>query len=120
MKRTLPVVCSGYCLTNPIYTDDGASVQFSYCTDDIAKSQGWTISTNRKFNMDGKTIIWLCPDCTKRWTEERRLRIDEIMEMTLKDISERQFWNLVYELQSLNATKEEKDKFSSLLFPVRK
>ena len=120
MNRILPVMCYGYCLVEPVYVDDKYSIQLSCSTDDIAKLQDWTTSTNRKFNMDGKTTIWLCPDCTKRWTEERRVRIDEIMRLTLDNLSEGQYWNLVNELYSLDATKEEKDKFSSLLFPVRK
>lgn len=118
--RILPILCNGYCLISPVYADDKYSVTIPYSTSDMAKGKGWSISTNVKFNMDGKTITWLCPDCTEKWAAERQLRIDEIMRMTIKDMSEGQFWNLVRELQNLDATKEEKDKFSSLLFPVRK
>lgn len=112
----LPVVCSGYCFTN--YTDE-TNITLPFSTDDVAKGEGWTTSTNRKFNMDGKTVVWLCPSCSKQWQQERQIRIDEIMSLAIENMTERQYWNLVTELQNLDATKEEKDKFFGLLFSVR-
>lgn len=115
----LPVVCNGYCLTNPKYIDNNSIISLPYSTDDIAKSEGWTISTNRKFSMDGKNPVWLCPDCSKRWQQERQIRIDEIMSLAIENMTERKYWNLTTELENLDATKEERDRFFSLLFPAR-
>jgi len=116
------VTCMGYCLIEPIYNDSNIkeiTISLAWSTSDIAEKQGWTTSSNHKFSLDGKTIVWLCPKCSMRWKEERQVRIDEIMKLAIRDMNERQFWNLINELYSLSATKEEKDKFSSLLFPVR-
>jgi len=113
-------MCNGYCLISPKYIDNNQIISLPYSTDDVAKDKGWTTSTNRKFSMDGKTVVWLCPDCSKQWQQERQIRIDEIMSLAVEDMSERQYWNLVAELQSLDPTKDEKDKFSSSLLSIRK
>ncbi len=119
MRTIHPVICQGYCMFyHPIYVNEH-DLSLPYSTDDIAEKQGWITTTNRKFSMDGKSVVWLCPECSRKWNSERQVRIDEIMRLALKDMTEGQYWNLVAELYSLDATKEEKDKFSKLLFPVR-
>lgn len=121
MNDVYSVVCMGYCFIGTLSNDEleMKMVSLPYSTTDVAISEGWTQSTYHRFSIDGKTPVWLCPKCSKIWKEERDIRIDEIMNLAIENMTERQYWNLVGELQGLDATREEKDKFSSLLFPAR-
>jgi hypothetical protein len=118
-EMILPVMCNGYCLISPKYIDNNQIISLPYSTDDIAKGEGWTVSTNRKFSIDGKAVAWLCPDCSRQWQQERQVRIDEVMSLAIENMTERQYWNLVTELQNLDATIDERNKFSGLLFSTR-
>lgn len=109
-----PIVCAGCHLYE---ADENDIVTVPYTESD--KTEGWMLTSHQKFSMDKKSV-WICPSCTKRWNEERQAKIEKIINLAITDMTEKYFWHLWEVLQILDATQQEKDKFSSSLFPERK
>lgn len=73
----IPIICQGYCSLVPItfVNEDAVPTEIIGTTNDVAERQGWMSTNNKKFSHDGN-IVWLCPDCAKRWQKERREAVE--------------------------------------------
>lgn len=80
------ITCFGYHISEAsILNEDDipTMVQIPYTTSDFAIQNGWTTTDNKKFSYDGK-IVWLCPECSKRWQQEKNTIIDDLIERVNK------------------------------------
>lgn len=105
-----PLVCQGYHVTEPVYLDDNYSIHIPYADSD--NCQGWESTTYFKFSGDGQRVVWLCPDCAKRWNEEKQERISNILDMATKPKFLPRALQLYNELLALGATYAQKSEFS--------
>lgn len=76
----LPVVCFGYHFQH-YYSDDipditECSVPFSDTS--VCRKEGWTTTRHIRFSPN-KKVVWLCPECSKRWQEEKREILDHLL-----------------------------------------
>jgi uncharacterized Zn ribbon protein len=109
--RIYPIVCQGYHLFEPVYVNSDCPTQASFPYTNSDNAEGWEKTTYFKFNQDGITVVWLCPECAKRWNEEKQEKINNILDMAgkVEFLTRRLF--LYNELLVLGATKEQKYGF---------
>lgn len=78
------IFCEGYHITENTAKwtneDDGYPdyVEIKTTTSDVAEREGWTTTKDKKFSRTND-IVWLCPDCSERWKQEKQIKIDDII-----------------------------------------